>query len=131
MTNILVTIEDLAKTAVIDVETFADTEYHAFLTASKPFFDDLKAFAVTTGKTDVATLLSDLKTALANGIVATLASGGNIGTGLATVAATEIKALGGEIATDAKNALYGGLAIVAADIPQIAGTPVPTVAPIA
>jgi hypothetical protein len=34
--GIIKTIEDLAETVGVDVETFADTEYHAFLAATTP-----------------------------------------------------------------------------------------------
>lgn len=131
MGNILVTIEDLAKTALLDVETFADTEYHAFLTATKPLFDDLKTFATATGRADVATLLSDIKAGLVSGIEAAIVSGGNIGTAVAAVAATEIGLVTTEVKQDAVNAVHGALAIVGADIPAIASPPSAIIPPAA
>lgn len=116
----ITTLEDLAKTIGTDIETFADTEYHAFLTFSQPIYEDLVAFAKTTGKADLTTLLNDLKVDLGTAIAATIASGGNIGTAIASVAAQTVSQVEGVIATDAKNALYGGLAIVAAAIPAVA-----------
>ncbi len=120
--DLITTIEDLAKTVGTDIATFADTEFHAFLTASLPLYDDLKAFAKSTGKTDLKALLADLKQDLVTGVEATVASGGNIGAAVAAVATETASQVEGQLAQDAKNALYGGLAIVAADIPQIAGT---------
>jgi hypothetical protein len=129
--SLLTTVEDLAKTIGTDIETFADTEYHAFLTASLPLYNDLKAFAVTTGKADLATLLADLKADLVTGVETAITSGGNIGAAVSAVAAQTVSQVGGVLAQDAKNALYGGLAIVGADIPAIAGTTAPTPSPAA
>ena len=117
MTHFLDSIETAAENGVVELEGFIDSEYHAFLTAAQPLYLQLKAYAVTTGRTDIKQLLSDLGTALAAGIATTIASGGNVGAGIATVAATEIKQIGVEVTADAKNALYGGLAIVQASIP--------------
>jgi len=125
MTDIIVTIEDLAKTALVDVETFADTEYHAFLNASIPLFNDLKAYAKAAGKADLATLLADLKADLVTGVTTLAVTGGNAG---AAIAAVSSEALGQvkDVTAAAKNAVYGGLAIVAADVPQIVGAPAGT-----
>jgi hypothetical protein len=127
--SLLTTIEELAKTVGTDIETFADTEYHDFLTASLPLYQDLKAFAVTTGKTDLKALLADLKADLVTGVETAITSGGNIGAAVSAVAAQTVSQVGGVLAQDAKNALYGGLAIVGADIPAIAGTVTPSPAP--
>ncbi|HEX3747570.1 MAG TPA: hypothetical protein VHW09_26730 [Bryobacteraceae bacterium] len=120
--NLIKTVEDLAETIGTDVETFADTEYHAFLTASLPLFNDLKAFAQTTGKADLATLLNDLKADLVTGVTTLAATGGNTG---AAIAAVSTEALGQvkDVTAAAKNAVYGALAIVAADVPAIVGAP--------
>jgi len=120
--NIITTVEDLAKTVGTDIETFADTEYHAFLTATLPLYNDLKAFAQTTGKADLATLLNDLKQDLVTGVTTLAVSGGNAG---AAIAAVSSQALGQvkDVTAAGKNALYGALAIVAADVPQIVGAP--------
>jgi hypothetical protein len=128
--NLIADVEDLAKTVGTDVETFLDTEYHAFLTASLPLFNDLKAFAQTTGKADLATLLSDLKADLVTGVTTLAVSGGNTG---AAIAAVSTQALGQvkDLTAAAKNAVYGALAIVAADVPQIVGVPAPAPAPAA
>jgi hypothetical protein len=128
--NLIADVEDLAKTVGTDVETFLDTEYHAFLTASLPLFNDLKAFAQTTGKADLATLLSDLKADLVTGVTTLAVSGGNTG---AAIAAVSTQALGQvkDLTAAAKNAVYGALAIVAAHVPQIVGVPAPAPAPAA
>jgi hypothetical protein len=120
--NLIKTVEDLAETIGADVETFADTEYHAFLTASMPLFNDLKAFAKTTGKTDLATLLNDRKADLITGVTALAVTGGNTG---AAITAVSAQALGQvkDVTAAAKNAVYGALAIVAADVPAIVGAP--------
>lgn len=57
--DMVTTIEDLAKTVGTDIETFGDTEYHAFLTATMPLYNDVRALAVTTGNADLQTFLND------------------------------------------------------------------------
>jgi hypothetical protein len=61
-------IESLAEKVGVEIETFADEEYQSFLTATKPLFDDLKAFAESTGKADLTTLLNDVKADLVTGV---------------------------------------------------------------
>ena len=122
--NLIKDVEDLAETVGIDIETFADTEYHAFLTATTPLFNDLKAFAQATGKADLATLLVDLKADLITGVTTLAVSGGNTGaaiTAVSTEALSQVK----DVTAAAKNAVYGALAIVAADVPQIVGSSAP------
>lgn len=125
----IATIEDLAKTIGTDIETFADSEYHAFLTATAPLYADLQNFVKTTGKTDLATLLADLKQDLGTAVTTLIASGGNVSAAIASVATATVSQVAGVITGDAKNALYGALAIVAADIPAITGTAPVTVDP--
>lgn len=123
--SVATTIESFAETIGTDVESIVDTEYHGFLTAILPLYDDLKAFAETTGKADVATLLADLKADLVTGVEAAVASDGDIGAVVAAEATQTISQVKGVVAQDAKNAVYGAIAIVGADIPAIAGVPAP------
>ena len=55
-------------------------------------------------------------------------TGGNTGAAIAAVASQSLSQIEGAVAGDAKNALYGALAIVATDVPEIVGT-VTTAAP--
>lgn len=122
--NIITTLVNFAKYLGIKLETLADTEYHEFLTATQPLFHDLKAYAKATGKADIATLLADLKQDLLVGVTTLAATGGNTS---AAIAAVSTQALGQvkDVTAAAKNAVYGALAIVAADVPEIVGTPAP------
>ena len=121
LTTALTTIEDYAETVGVDIETLADADYHAFLAAATPLYQDLKAFAVTTGKADLQTLLNDLKADLVTAVTLLATSGGNAGAAIAAVATQSLSQIEGAVAGDAKNALYGALAIVATDVPEIVG----------
>ena len=121
--SVFTTLESFAETIGTDVESIVDTEYHAFLTNILPLYDDLKAFAETTGKADLATLLADLKADLVTGVETAITSGGNVGAVIAAEATQTLSQVKGVVAADGKNALYGALAIVAADIPAISGVP--------
>ncbi len=122
--NILTTLENFAEEIGVDIKTLLSADFHAFLSAAMPLFSDLKAFAVATGKADVKTLLSDLKSDLVTGVTTLAVSGGNAGTAIAAVSS---EALGQvkDFTAAAKNAVYGALAIVAADVPEIVGTSAP------
>src|SRR5579883_2543472 len=119
--NVITTLVNFAKYLGIKIETLADTDYHAFLTATQPLFNDLKAYAKATGRADLATFLNDLKQDLLTGVTTLAVSGGNTG---AAITAVSAEALGQvkDVTAAAKNAVYGALAIVAADVPQIVGT---------
>jgi hypothetical protein len=119
--NILTTLENYAKTIGVDIETLVDADYHAFLAAATPLYQDLKAYAETTGKADLQTLLNDLKTDLVTAVTALATSGGNVSAAIAAVATQSLSQIEGAVTGDAKNALYGALAIVATDVPEIVG----------
>lgn len=106
-----------------DLESIADTEWATFKTKMTPLFQQLQAFATTTGRADVTALLSDLESGLVAGITGYLTTGGNAGAAISAVATTELAKLTTDVTTDAKNAVYGGLAIVAAGLPAIVATP--------
>jgi hypothetical protein len=120
--NLLTTVEGYAKEIGVDVETLLDADYHAFLTAATPLYNDLLAFAKAQGKADLQTFLNDLKADLLTGVTSLATSGGNVGTAIAAVSS---EALGQvkDVTAAGKNALYGALAIVATDVPQIVGAP--------
>lgn len=120
--NLITDIKTFAETIGVDAETLLDTEYHAFLSAATPLYQDLKAFAETTGKADLQTLLNDLKADLVTAVTTLAATGGNAGAAIAAVASQSLAQIEGAVAGDAKNALYGALAIVATDVPAIVGT---------
>jgi hypothetical protein len=122
--NILDTIETYAKDVALEAEQLIDTDFKAFLTLAAPLYNDLKALAVATGKADVATLLTDLKTDVVAAATTAVTSGGNSGAVIASVA-TNVTAQAGELVASTKNALYGALAIVAQDVPGIGGAATP------
>lgn len=109
------------SSVVQEVEAEAKADYEAFLAKIQPLYAQLKTFAAIQGKADVATLLSDLELGLQTSITTYLTTGGNIGAAVAATASAEIAKAEADITADGKNALYGGLAIVAANI-----TPAPT-----
>lgn len=109
------------SSAIQAVEAEAEADYQAFLAKIQPLYTQLKTFAATQGKADVATLLSDLELGLQTSITTYLTTGGNIGAAVAATASAEIAKATADVTADGKNALYGGLAIVAANL-----TPAPT-----
>ena len=48
--NLVTDIKTFAETIGVDAETLLDTEYHAFLSAATPLYQDLKTFAKLPGK---------------------------------------------------------------------------------
>jgi hypothetical protein len=122
--NLIKDVGDLASTVWTNVETFFDTQFHAFLTAAMPLYNDLNAFAQATGEADLGTLLTDLKQDLMTGVSTLAVTGGNTGAAIAAVS-TQVLGQVKDVTAAAKNAVYGALAIVAADVSQIVGVPRP------
>lgn len=102
--------------SVQTVEASLGADYQAFLAKTKPLYTQLVAYAKTSGKADVAALLSDLQTGLETALISYLESGGNAGAAISATATAELAKATSDITLDAKNAVYGGLAIVAANI---------------
>lgn len=115
--------------SVKTIEDAASQDWQAFIAKVTPLYNSLRGYAVTTGRADLQVLLSDLETGLGTAITSYLATGGNVGAAVAATAQAEIAKATADISADAKNAIYGGLAIVASNLPQISA-PASTIAPV-
>ena len=121
ITDELATLEGYAEAVGQDIKTLVSADFRAFLNASSTIYADLKAYAEATGKADVGQLLSDLKSDLEASVASYLASGGNVSAAIAAFATAELGKLGTELTADLKNAFYGAIAIVGADLKAIVG----------
>lgn len=111
------------NTGVQTVEATLESDWTLFVAKVTPLYNSLQTYAATTGRADLKALLSDLELGLGTAITSYLATGGNVGAAVAATAQAEIAKATADITADDKNALYGGLAIVASNLPQIGADP--------